>query len=77
MLDTYLNHSKEWMETQGQSVLFYRDTAGEMNAVSGTSNTGLKARTDITRNNVMFEMQGQLHTDVCMQPRALLNKVSD
>ena len=75
MLDTYLNHSLEWMDTQGQSALFYRDTHGQMDDVTGNGNIGLKKRTELTANSATFEMQGQLHTDVCMQTKALLNKV--
>ena len=62
LIETYLNHSQEWMKSQGQSCLFFADSESAMDDVAGVENTGLRDRTKITEGGKEFEMRGQLHT---------------
>ena len=62
LIETYLNHSQEWMKSQGQSCLFFADSESAMDDVAGVTNVGLRDRTEIAKDGKEFEMRGQLHT---------------
>jgi hypothetical protein len=55
--------------------LWYKDTAGEMDAVTPGANEGLDIRRSFTQNSRAVEMMGPLHADFFNQDRFLLNNV--
>ena len=76
-VDTVLSYGVEAKNTQLTSQLWYKDTAGHMDATTvDGGNTGLiERRRNITESRIV-EMMGRLHVDLFLQDRFLLNGVS-
>ena len=76
-VDTVLIYGAEAKNTQLTSQLWYKDTAGHMDArtVDG-GNTGLVERRRYIAESRVVETVGRLHVDLFLQDRFLLNGVS-
>lgn len=55
--------------------LWYKDTAGKMDAYEPGENQGLDTRRTFTENSKLVEMMGPIHADFFNQDRFLLNNV--
>ena len=76
-VDTVLSYGAEAKNTQLTSQLWYKDTAGHMDATTvDGSNTGLIERQRHIAESRIVEMMGRLHVDLFLQDRFLLNGVS-
>lgn len=75
LLETLLSYSNEAKHSQLTASMFYKDTAGHMNAVQGNNNAGVQKRRTATQLSRTVDMIGKLHTDVTHQNRYLLNGV--
>ena len=74
---TVLNYGDEAKNTQLTSQLWYKDTAGHMDATNlDGGNTGLDERRRYIAESRIVEMMGRLHVDLFLQDRFLLNGVS-
>ena len=75
-VETLLSYGAEAKKTQLTSQLWYKDTAGHMDATQENGgNAGLARRRHIVGSRVV-EMMGRLHVDLFMQDRFLLNGVT-
>ena len=76
-VDSVLSYGDEANNTQLTSQLWYKDTAGHMDAtnVYGGS-TGLVERRRYIAESRIVEIMGRLHVDLFLQDRFLLNGVS-
>ena len=76
-VDTVLSYGAEATNTQLTSQLWYKDTAGHMDAtnVDGRNTVLIERRRHIAESRVV-EMMGWLHVDLFPQDRFLLNGVS-
>ena len=76
-VDTVLSYGAEAKNTQLTSQLWYKDTAGHMDATTvDGGNTGLIERQRLIAESRIVEMMGRLHVDLFLQDRFLLNGVS-
>ena len=76
-VDTVLSYGDEAKNTQLTSQLWYKDTAGHMDATNvDGGNTGLDERRRYIAESRIVEMMGRLHVDLFLQDRFLLNGVS-
>ena len=76
-VDTVLSYGAETKNTQLTSQMWYKDTAGHMNATTvDGGNTGLIERQRHIAESRFAEMMGRLHVDLFLQDRFLLNGVS-
>ena len=76
-VDTVLSYGAEAKNTQLSSQLWYKDTAGHMDATTvDGGNTGLIERQRHIAESRIVEMMGRLHVDLFLQDRFLLNGVS-
>ena len=76
-VDTVLSYGAEAKYTQLTSQLWYKDTAGHMDATTvDGGNTGLIERQGHIAESRIVEMMGRLHVDLFLQDRFLLNGVS-
>ena len=76
-VDTILNYGDEAKNTQLTSQLWYKDTAGHIDATNlDGGNTGLDERRRYIAESRIVEMMGRLHVDLFLQDRFLLNGVS-
>ena len=80
MIETLLNYSHATKVDQLTSALFYKDTAGKMDAAdpglpSATANAGLKKRSRFTNGSKEVELIGRLHSDMFCQEKYLLSGV--
>ena len=76
-VDTVLSYGAEAKNTQLTSQLWYKDTAGHMDATTvDGGNTGLIERQRHIAESRIVEMMGRLHVDLFLQDRSLLNGVS-
>ena len=76
-VDTVLSYGDEAKNTQLTSQLWYKDTAGHMDATNvDGGNTGLVERRRYIAESRIVEMMGRLHVDLFLQDRFLLNGVS-
>ena len=74
-LETLLSYGRAAKETQLCAAMFYKDTAGQFNAVATDTNAGIvKRKARSTRSRVM-DMIGRIHADVFAQGKYLLNGV--
>ena len=73
-IETLLSHGAEAKNSQLASVLWYKDTAGQMDATD-TANAGLQKRQEYTTGSRVVGMMGRLHVDLFFQDRYLLNGV--
>ncbi|XP_058246887.1 uncharacterized protein F54H12.2-like [Hemibagrus wyckioides] len=71
-----LNYGKETLESQFCTGLFYKDTAGHMDATDPEGrNEGLKQRVRFTVESNTFDLIGHIHSDIFFQDKLLLNGV--
>ena len=79
ILEVLLNYDKEAAESQIGCGLFCKDTAGQMEEMDISAdpvlNTGLKTRSEWTKTNKIFELQGRIHSDLSDQEKLILNGV--
>ena len=76
-VDTVLSYGDEAKNTQLTSQLWYKDTAGQMDATNvDGDNAGLNERRRYIAESRIVEMMGRLHVDLFLQDRFLLNGVS-
>ena len=78
-IETLLSYNKEAQETQLQSEMWYKDTAGKMDAkkcVAETTNKGLSDRATVFTTGTEVEMLGRLHADIFHQNRSLPSNLS-
>ena len=76
-VDTVLSYGDEAKNAQLTSQLWYKDTAGHMDATNvDGGNTGLVERRRYIAESRIVEMMGRLHVDLFLQDRFLLNGVS-
>ncbi len=76
-VDTVLSYGDEAKNTQLTSQLWYKDTAGHMDATTvDGGNTGMVERRRYIAESRIVEMMGRLHGDLFLQDRFLLNGVS-
>ncbi|KAK2150394.1 hypothetical protein NP493_2421g00007 [Ridgeia piscesae] len=73
-IETLLSHGAEAKNSQLTSALWYKDTAGHMDATDN-ENKGLLKRKDYTTGSRIVDMMGRLHVDLFFQDRYLLNGV--
>ena len=80
-LETLLNYGPSAKESQLTSALFYKDTAGKMDAADPTladdadPNLGLRKRYEFNKESGTIEMMGPLFCDVFFTERLLLRFV--
>ena len=78
-IETLLSYGSEAKETQLTSQLWYKDTAGRMDAVNivdeDVMNRGLVSRRAHVTQSRVVDMMGRLHVDLFLQDRYLLNGV--
>ena len=76
-VETLLSYGAEAKKTQLTSQLWYKDTAGHMDATQENGgNAGLARRRRHIVGSRVVEMMGRLHVDLFMQDRFLLNGVT-
>ena len=77
MFQTLLNYGYEAKMSQLQSEMFYKDSAGGMDAndPTGGGNTGLFARYKLTNESSVVQLEGPLMTDLNYLDRLLINGV--
>ena len=76
-VETLLSYGAEAKKTQLTSQLWYKDTAGHMDAtLENGGNAGLTERRKYIAGSRVVEMMGRLHVDLYLQDRFLLNGVS-
>ena len=76
-VDTVLSYGDEAKNTQLTSHLWYKDSAGHMDATNvDGGNTGLVERRMYIAESRIVEMMGRLHADLFLHDRFLLNGVS-
>ena len=72
-----LNHGAEAKKTQLTSQLWYKYTAGHMEAtMENGGNAGLAERRKYIAESLAVEMMGRLHVNLFLQDRLLFNGVS-
>ena len=69
MIESLLNYREEAERSQLSMAMFYKDTAGTMDAVSplaadDEANLGLKVRYEFTKESHTVDMMGPIHSDV-------------
>jgi hypothetical protein len=79
-IETVLNFSKDAKDSHLTSALFYKDTAGKMDAVNplaldADANMGLKKRRAHTWASRSVVMEGRIHSDLFAQDRYILGAV--
>ena len=73
-IETLLSYGAEAKKTQLTSQLWYKDTAGHMEATQENGgNAGLVERRRHIAGSRVVEMMGRLHVDLFMQDRFLIN----
>ena len=81
MIETLLSYGQDAKDSQLQSALYFKDTAGNMDVVDPTTaddenaNVGLKNRYQLTQRSRVVDMVGRLHSDIFFQNKYLLNGV--
>ena len=74
--ETLLSYGAEAKKTQLTSQLWYKDTAGHMDAtMKNGGNAGLAERRKYIAESRVVEMMGRLHVELFLQDRFLLNGV--
>ena len=77
-LDVLLSYGIDAKESQCQTQLYYKDSAGAMDQIDPLKtpiNQGLIRRNDIAKESAIVDMEGNLFADVFQMPRYLLNEV--
>lgn len=77
-LEVLLNYGIDAKESQCQTQLYYKDTAGAMDAVDPMSapvNQGLIRRNNLAKNSAIVDLEGPIFSDVFQTDRYLINGV--
>lgn len=75
-IETLLNHGYDSKTSQLTTELFFKDTAGKMNAFDEKEeNDGFNKRAAFFKKSATVDMVGRLHVDLFNQERLLLNLV--
>ena len=77
-MDVLLNYGYDATNTQLQTQLYYKDTAGSMNHTKPNAtplNTGLIRMNNLSKSSAFIDMVGPIYADVFQMPRYLLNEV--
>lgn len=81
MFESLLTYDQPCAESQMQAAGFYKDTAGQMDAVDPTpdknapTNKGLKERFELTRESRTVEFISRIHADIFNQNKLMVNGV--
>ena len=77
ILDVLLHYGHDVKESELQSELYYKDTAGSMEATDPVSggNAGLFERFLLSRDTGLVTMEGPIHMDICQQRKNIINGV--
>ncbi|XP_033110193.1 uncharacterized protein LOC117111391 [Anneissia japonica] len=80
MIETLLTYGTDAKQTHLTGGLFYKDTAGRMDAANPTvgnavANNGLKKRSEFTNGSRLVDLIGPIHCDIFFQDRMMLNGV--
>ena len=78
MMDVLLNYGHDAANTQLQTQLYYKDTAGAMENTKLSEvplNQGLIFRNKVAKSGAFIDMEGPIYADVFQMPRYLLNEV--
>lgn len=73
-IDTLLSYGVQAKEAQFTSTLWYKDTAGHMNATDN-ANEGMWKRREHIKESCEVEIMGRLHADLLLRDRYLLSGV--
>ena len=78
LMDLLLNYGYDATNTQLQTQLYYKDTAGAMDHTKPNEtplNIGLICRNKLSKSSAFIDMVGPIYADVFQMPRYLLNEV--
>jgi len=79
MIKTLISYGMDAKTSQLASVLYYKNTAGNMDSVDfeneNNVNKGLSARRPMARESRVIDMMGRFHVDIFFQKRYMLNEV--
>ena len=78
LMDVLLNYGYDATNTQLQTQLYYKDTAGSMDHTKPNEtplNIGLIRRNNLSKSSAFIDMVGPIYADVFQMPRYLLNEV--
>ena len=78
LMDVLLNYGYDATNTQLQTQLYYKDTAGSMDHTKPNTtplNIGLIRRNNLSKSSAFIDMVGPIYADVFQMPRYLLNEV--
>lgn len=75
MIDVLLSKGSDAKSTQLQAQMYFKDTAGEMDAAAFAGNKGYNSRQEMISTSRTAELQGNLFLDMAQQNRLLLNSV--
>ena len=78
LMDVLLNYGYDATNTQLQTQLYYKDTAGSMDHTQPNAtplNIGLIPRNNLSNSSAFIDMVGPIYVDVFQMPRYLLNEV--
>ena len=78
LMDVLLNYGYDATNTQLQTQLYYKDTAGSMDHTKPNTtplNIGLIRRNNLSKSSAFIYMVGPIYADVFQMPRYLLNEV--
>ena len=80
-MESLLNYGREAKESQLTSALFYKDTAGRLDANDpraeddAVANLGLRKRYQYSARSRLIDMSGPLHSDIFTQDKLLLGGI--
>ena len=78
LMDVLLNYGYDATNTQLQTQLYYKDTAGSMDHTKPNAtplNIGSIRRNNLSKSSAFIDMVGPIYADVFQMPRYLLNEV--
>ncbi len=75
-IETLCNYGAGAKKTQLSASCWYKDTAGAMDDLDVTHNTGLGARSQLTSSSKTLDLVGRIHSDIFFQEKLLLNGVA-
>ncbi|XP_048039107.1 uncharacterized protein F54H12.2-like [Megalobrama amblycephala] len=74
--ESLINYSKDALESLFSAGLFYKDTAGHMDATDpGGRNQGLAKRAAYTAGSRVVELLAPIHSDIFFQEKLMLNNI--
>lgn len=75
VFETQLGFAQPALQSIGTLRMWYKDTAGAMDAVNPGTNAGRDKRYELAKESKIIDMIGPIHADLFNQPRFLLNNV--